>query len=335
MAFFIYSQILHENVYKYIMEKELIEKFKDISLLIGNTPLIEIKAKYNEEIIFVRAKLEWYNLSGSIKDRPAFEIIKNAYVRGELKQGQTICETTSGNMGISICAIANMLGNPVVICMPKFMSRERQELLKLYGAKLELTENFDEAFKRGEEYKKEGAYLSYQFENMSNLKAHYQSTAKEIYKRIKDIRAFVSGVGTGGTIMGVGEFLKEKCNSKIIAIDPDESKLLQFGKSQGHHKIQGLSDEIIPKLYNQKLIDKIISIKSNDAIAMARKLCQELGLCVGISGGANFLGCILSGINGSVTVFADDNKKYLSTDLAKAVESEMVEQIELIDYKVL
>ena len=132
-------------------------KLNEVNKLIGNTPLIEVSYSYKGKVKTVLAKLEWYNLSGSIKDRPAYEIIKTAYEKGELKEGQTICETTSGNMGISISAIARLINNPVVICMPKFMSEERKELLKLYGAKLELTENFIEAFKKAEEYKKNGA----------------------------------------------------------------------------------------------------------------------------------------------------------------------------------
>ncbi len=317
------------------MDKNILEKFNNLAKLIGSTPLVEIDYSFEGVKRRLRAKLEWYNLTGSIKDRPAFEIIKNAFESGDLKEGQLVCETTSGNMGISISAIAKVLGNPVVICMPRTMSRERQELLKLYGASLELTEDFDEAFKRAESYKERGAFLPHQFENESNLIAHYSSTASEIYEKVKDASCFVSGVGTGGTLMGVGRFLKEKCGSKVIAVDPAESGLLLTGKSSGHHKIQGLSDGIIPKLYDRDLVDEIISIKSDDAIAMARKLSSELGLSVGISSGANFLGCAISDCDNAVTVFADDSKKYISTDLVKSVESEIVSKIELLDYKVL
>lgn len=309
-------------------------KFKEINYLIGNTPLIKIRYVYNNQHRKMFAKLEWYNLSGSIKDRPAYEIIKDAYDNGELKEGQTICETTSGNMGISISAIARYLNNPVVICMPKFMSEERKSLLKLYGAKLILTNNFSEAFNTAGEIKKQGAFLTYQFENKNNPKAHYEGTAKEIYKKLKNIPYFVSGVGTGGTLMGIGKFLKEKCNSKIVALDPKEASLLKFGKSIGKHKIQGLSDEIIPKIYDSKLVDKIIQINSDDAVCMAQKICKDLGLGVGISSGANFLTCVLAG-NNAVTVFADDNKKYLSTDLSNDLKSEFVEKIKLIDYKII
>ncbi len=310
-------------------------KLKDLDKLIGNTPLVEISYKFNDEEKVMYAKLEWYNLSGSIKDRPALEIIKSAYESNNLVTGQTICETTSGNMGIAICAIANYIGNPVVICMPKTMSKERQELLKLYGAKLELTDSFADAFKKAEEYKEKGAFLSYQFDNLSNAKAHYSSTGKEILDKLKNVSCFVSGVGTGGTLSGAGSYLKEKANAKIIAVDPAESSILTNGKSLGAHKIQGLSDGLIPKLYNEKIVDKIIPIKSDDAIVMAKKLSMQLGLSVGISSGANFLGCVLSGINGGATVFADDSKKYLSTDLVKDIKSDLVDNITLLGYKVL
>lgn len=309
-------------------------KLNEVKRLIGNTPLIEVSYSYKGKVKTVLAKLEWYNLSGSIKDRPAYEIIKTAYEKGRLKEGQTICETTSGNMGISISAIARLINNPVVICMPKFMSEERKELLKLYGAKLELTENFIEAFKKAEEYKKNGAYLTYQFENDNNPKAHFNGTAKEIFSKLKDIPYFVSGVGTGGTLMGIGSFLKSKLGTKIVALDPKEASLLTFGRSMGKHKIQGLSDEIIPKIYDRNLVDSIIQISSDDAVCMAQKLCKELGLGVGISSGANFLACVLTG-DRAVTVFADDNKKYLSTDLSGNVKSDLVDEIKLIGYKVL
>lgn len=312
------------------------DKFNEIKKLIGNTPLVDIEYIYKNKTYHTFAKLEWYNLSGSIKDRPAFEILKSAYESGALKQGQTICETTSGNMGIAICAVAKLLGNPVTICMPKTMSKERQELLKLFGAKLELTDSFATAFEVAESYKEKGAFLTYQFENENNKIAHYTSTGKEILEKLKEVSCFVSGVGTGGTLMGAGMYLKDNCGAKIIAVDPAESSILTNGKSMGCHKIQGLSDGLIPKLYNKDVVDQIIPIKSDDAIAMARKLSMQLGLSVGISSGANFLGCVLSGLDNSATVFADDSKKYLSTDLVNSnIASSLADSITLVSYKVL
>ncbi len=317
------------------MEKEIEKKFQDIKNLVGNTPMVEIKYKFLGKARRVFAKLEAYNLTGSIKDRVAYQMLKAAYQKGELKKGQPICETTSGNMGISIAAVAKILGNPVIICMPRTMSVERQALIKLYGAKLELTDNFEYAFKKAEEYGKNGAFLTHQFENSNNTAAHYKTTAREIFSKKKDVSCFVSGVGTGGTLMGVGRFLKKKCNAEIVAIDPEESSILTLGKSKGCHKIQGLSDGLIPKLYDRSLVDRIVAIDSDDAIAMSRKLCMELGLAVGISSGANFLGCALSGHSKAVTIFADDNKKYLSTDLANFGSTKTVEKIELISYKTI
>ncbi len=310
-------------------------KFNEIQKLIGNTPLVDIEYIYKNKTYHTYVKLEWYNLSGSIKDRPAFEILKSAYESGTLKQGQTICETTSGNMGIAICAVAKLLGNPVVICMPKTMSKERQELLKLYGAKLELTDSFKTAFEKAEEYKKNGAFLTYQFENENNKTAHFETTGKEILNKVKNVTYFVSGVGTGGTLMGAGSYLKQNCNAKVIAVDPAESSILTCGVSMGAHKIQGLSDGLIPKLYNKDVVDQIIPIKSDDAIAMAKKLSTELGLSVGISSGANFLGCVLSELNAGATVFSDDSKKYLSTDLVGNIKSSLVDSITLVGYKTI
>lgn len=317
------------------MEKQIQNKFKNLSKLIGNTPLIEIKYSFKGKSGKVYAKLESFNLTGSIKDRAALEMLKRAYERGQLKPGQTICETTSGNMGISLCAIASCIGNPVVICIPKTMSTERLSLIKLFGAKLELTENFDEAFKKAEEYGKAGAFLPRQFENLDNMWAHYSQTAKEICEKLKKADCFVSGVGTGGTLIGVGKHLKKKYRAKVIAIEPKESALLSNGQCTGKHKIQGLSDEIVPALYDKSVVDKVIQISSDDAIAMARTLCKKLGVSVGISSGANFLGCVLSGFKNAVTVFADDNKKYLSTDLTKDILSPLVESITLECFKVI
>ena len=314
---------------------ETLQKLKKIEKLIGNTPLIKITYKYNGEIRYIFAKLEWYNLSGSIKDRPAYYMLKNAYKNGGLKENQTICEVTSGNMGISICAISKLTNNPVVICMPKTMSSERKQLLKLFGAKLELVEDFSDAFKKAEEYKQKGAFLPYQFENENNTISHYKTTAKEILKKLASVPCFVSGVGTGGTLIGIGTHLKEKYNTKIVAIDPKESQLLTLGKSIGKHQIQGISDEIIPKLYKKDVVDQIIKISSIDAINMSKKLASDLGLGVGISSGANFLGCVLSNINGATTVFADDNKKYLTILNKHKDPSSLVDKIELINYEIV
>lgn len=308
---------------------------KKVEKMIGHTPLVCIEYIYNNTLCHVFAKLEWFNLTGSIKDRSAYEIIKDAYKTGKLKENQPICEVTSGNMGISLYAMAKVTHNPVIICIPKTMSIERIKLLQSFGAKVELLDDFPKCFEKANEYEHQGAYLCKQFENESNIKAQTK-TAKEIAQKLDDITTFVSGIGTGGTLIGIGKYLKKKYNTKIIAIDPKEAKLLKYGKSQGKHKIQGLSDEIIPKLYDKNVVDEIIEIASDDAICMARKLCKDLGLNVGISSGANFLGCVLSGQQSCVTVFADDNKKYLSTDLTNnEIKSNLVDNIKLVGYYVV
>lgn len=310
--------------------------FKSIKKMITNTPIIEIKCKFNDKIQKIFVKCEWFSLTGSIKDKVAYQIYFDAYKNGLLKKGDEVVEVSSGNMGISICAMGNLLGNPVTIIMPKNVSEERKKLIKLYGAKYIETEDFKEAFKQAQIYVKNGCFCTNQFENKSNIKIQKNVTAKEIYEKIKDedVQCFVSGVGTGGTLCGIGSFLKQKKGLKIVAIEPAHARILSDVKPFGHHKIQGISDEIVPKLYDPNLVSQIIPIADDDAIAMSQKLCRFLSLGVGISSGANFLGAILTGKN-AVTVFADDNKKYLSTDLTKSVTSSLVDEIELLDFKVL
>ncbi len=318
------------------LEMDFQKKFEQLKRLVGNTPLIKINYCYKGEVKYAYIKAEWYNLSGSIKDRVAYYILKNAYETGTINEKTPICEVTSGNMGISIAAISRYLGNPCTICIPKFMSKERFKLLKLYGAHLELTEDFESAFKKAEEYKKQGYYLTYQFENEYNMIAHYETTAPEIEAKINEFPCFIAGVGTAGTLHGCGKYFKDKHNAKMFALEPLQSSILTLGKSLGPHKIQGLSDEIIPGLYPEKLVDDIIRVDDNDAIGMAQRLCKELSLGVGISGGANFLGCVLSGYNGAISVFADDNKKYLSTALAdESIHSQLVDEIDLLGFEVL
>ena len=174
--------------------------------------------------------MEPYNLTGSIKDRVALNIISDAYKTKTLLPNQTIVETTSGNMGLSFCAVASYLKHKVVIFMPKFMSAERQQLLKLYGAELHLTNSFEEAFFEAEKYTKlNNCFLTRQFENPSNLSAHFKSTAVEIANKIKHPKCFVAGIGTSGTLMGVGRYLKQNFNSKIIAVEPKSSLILSTG----------------------------------------------------------------------------------------------------------
>lgn len=313
------------------------QKFNEIKKLISFTPLIEIKYEYNGKIRYVYAKCEWFSLTGSIKDKPAYQIFYDAYKSGKLKTGDKVVEATSGNMGISICAIANLLGNPVTILMPKNLSVERKQLIKQYGATLIETNNFLSSLKLLETYKQNGYFCTNQFENPSNVKAHSLITAKEILNKIKNknVKYFVAGVGTGGTLLGIGKVLKNKLNLKVVAIEPQSARILSKTKPYCSHELQGLNGEFVPKLYNNKIVDKVISISNSDAIAMSKKLCSCLSLGVGISSGANFLGAVLLG-NNVVTVFPDDNKKYLSTNLSNPqINSNLVDKINLLSFKVL
>lgn len=315
---------------------------------IGNTPMIKIKYEYNKEIKYIYAKLEYYNLTGSIKDRVAYYIINNAKKRNELKDGQPIIEATSGNTGIAIAALGALYNHPTHIFMPDNVSIERVKIMKSYGANVYLIPKNDGGFIKSLEEanklaKKINGYLANQFANEDNFAAHYETTGQEILNEIKEpLSGFVSGVGTGGTLMGIGTRLKEKYpNLLITAIEPHLMPLLSGGKILSEHKIEGIGDDFIPALIDQNKIDKIIPINDDDAVNMARLLAKTLGLGVGISSGANFIGSVLlnqSVDNSVVTIFADDNKKYLSTDLSKDIDlnKEFISNnIKLISYEVI
>ena len=304
---------------------------KKISL-IGNTPMIKIYYEFKGKKNYIYVKLEYYNLTGSIKDRAAEYIIKKAKENGELKEKMPIVEATSGNMGISLAALGTYYNHPVYIFMPDWASTERKKLMKLYGANVKLISKEEGGFIRCLEEaektsKKKNAFLVNQFANKYNTEAHYKTTGKEILEQIKeDIGGFVSGVGTGGTITGIGKRLKEKNqNTKIVAIEPDKMQLLSNGKIKEQHKIEGIADDFIPKIIskNENIIDKIILVNDEDAINMSRILSKKLGLGVGISSGANLIGSIILQEKIKkpvVTIFADDNKKYLSTELSKEID---------------
>lgn len=319
--------------------------------LIGNTPMIKIKCKYRgeegkgiEKEINVYVKLEYYNLTGSIKDRVVFYIIEKARKEGKLKDKMKLVEATSGNTGISLASIGAYYNYPVHIFMPDFVSYERVKLMKSYGAEVELISRKDGGFIKcvelAKKYAKENdAFLVNQFSNIDNYKAHYETTGKEIIRDLEKIEkkekqkeekiserigAFISGVGTGGTLMGIGNRLKEKYKDiKIVALEPDKMPIIskeKYGKENKleQHKIEGIGDDFVPDLLNIEKIDDIILINDDEAIKMAKKIAKELGIGVGISSGANLLGAIKLGYKLNkdiITVFADDNKKYLSTEL--------------------
>jgi cysteine synthase len=308
-------------------------KLHSISNLIGNTPLLAVEFYYKKKLRTIYAKAENINMTGSIKDRMALHIIKKACERGNIKSGSEIIEATSGNTGISFSAIGRALGHQVIIYMPDWMSRERIELIKSLGAKINLISKEEGGFlgsiNRAEEYAKsnENTFLPRQFSNEDNCSAHYETTGPELWwqLRFRSLRpdAFVAGVGTGGTIMGVGKYLKEMHPAiKIHPMEPANSPTLTTGHKVGKHRIQGISDEFIPPIVDLKYLDHIVSVDDGDAIIMSQKLASELGIGVGISSGANFIGALkiqneLGDESVVVTVFPDDNKKYLSTDLLK------------------
>ena len=310
--------------------------------LIGNTPLIKINFKYKNIKRFVYVKLEYFNITGSIKDRVALYIIEKAKIKGDLKENQAIIEATSGNTGISFAAIGAYLKHPVHIFMPDWVSKERINIMKLYGAKVYLVSKeeggFKECIKRADILAKEiNGYRPDQFNNYDNVLAHYTTTAEEIIDKIKP-SGVVNGIGTGGTLIGVGKRLKElDKRAKVIAIEPLQLPMLSKGITFGNHKIEGIGDDFIPSIVEKDLIDEVILIDDYDAINMSKKLAKELGIGVGISSGANFLGSVLSNKNGFITFFVDDLKKYLSTDLVKEKKKQdlISEKIELINYEIL
>lgn len=297
--------------------------------LIGNTPIVKISCEYEKRKIDVYAKLEYFNYTGSIKDRMAYYIIKKSKELGLLKKGQPIIEATSGNTGISLSAIGAYYKHDVHIFMPDWVSRERIKIMKLYGAHVYLVSREDGGFKECIRRSKELAlklngFLPSQFENSLNIEAHINTTAKEIMDKITNIDAFISGIGTGGTLMGIASLLKNKYPKiKVIALEPDNMSLLGEKEIIGNHKIEGIGDDFIPAIVDKNLIDDVILINDDDAINMSKVLAKNLGLGVGISSGANFLASVLSGYSNVVTVFPDDFKKYLSTDLAKENTNDM------------
>ena len=298
----------------------------NIDKLIGNTPMIKINTKYNGKITSVFAKLEYYNYTGSIKDRLANYIIKESYKSGMLKKGMPIVEATSGNTGIAFAALGAYYGHPVHIFMPDWASVERINIMKLYGAKVYLVSKedggFKEAIKRADELALEiNGFRPDQFNNSMNIDAHYNGTGKEIVESLDKIDAFVSGIGTGGTLIGIAKKLKEKFkNIKIVALEPKQLPILSKGITDGIHKIEGIGDDFIPNIVDRDIIDDVVTIDDRDAINMARILARKFGLGVGISSGANLIASVLTGEDSVVTIFADDFKKYLSTDLVKDIE---------------
>lgn len=322
---------------------------QNMAAMVGNTPLLEIEFSYKGKKGRVFAKAEYFNLTGSIKDRVAQHVIQKAYEAGEIKKGDTIAEATSGNTGISFSAVGSAMGHPVKIFMPDWMTKERIHIMESFGAEVVLVSKEEGGFlgsieKAEEEGKKENVYLPRQFSNPENSEAHYLYTGLEIVNQLKELGlqayGFVAGVGTGGTVMGIGKRLREvNPDCHVYPLEPKNSPTLSTGYKVGQHKIYGISDEFIPDLVDLKSLDRVIGVDDRDAIIMARMLSETLGLGVGVSSGANLLGAIMAWDGGDdtvVTVFADDNKKYLSTDYASVStkdRGELTKDIELLGFK--
>jgi cysteine synthase A len=301
--------------------------------LVGNTPLLAIDCRFRGRRRRVFAKAEYLNLTGSIKDRMALHILARAYAKGLLAPGAPLFEATSGNTGIAIAGIGRALGHPVTIFMPNWMSRERIDLIRSFGATIRLVSpeegGFLGAIRMAEEAAAAtpGSFLPRQFSNEDNVAAHEETTGPEIWAQLSANGlvpdAFLAGVGTGGTVMGVGRFLRRmEPEVRLHPLEPASSPTLSTGHKVGKHRIQGISDEFIPPIVQLDFLDSVVAVDDGDGILMAQKLAADLGLGVGISSGANFLGTlkVLDEMGDGavvVTVFCDDNKKYLSTDLVR------------------
>jgi len=330
---------------------ELSKKFVHLWNLVGDTPMIEILYSHKGKVRTIYVKCEHYNLTGSVKDRMALYILQKAYSDGSIKPYSRIVEATSGNTGISFAAIGRALGHPVTIIMPDWLSRERRDIIKSLGADIILISKQEGGFLgsiRASETMASIAddiFLPRQFENKYNVEAHAKTTAREISWQMESLGlvpdAFVAGVGTGGTVMGINQYLKRKYKKiKVHPLEPRESLTLSTGKKNGSHRIQGISDEFIPAIVQLDKLDSIVSVCDGDAILMAQKMARELGLAVGISSGANVLGAMfvqeqMGGHAVVVTILPDSNKKYLSTDLMRNEEPKggyFSTHTELLDY---
>ena len=303
--------------------------YSSVAELIGNTPLVELKhieKKYNLEATIL-AKLEYFNPAGSVKDRIAKEMIDDAEKKGLLKEGSTIIEPTSGNTGIGLAAIAAAKGYKLIIVLPETMSVERRNIIKAYGAEIVLTEGskgMPGAIAKAKELAEEieNSFIAGQFVNPANPEAHRKTTGPEIWNDTDGkVDAFVAGVGTGGTVTGVGEYLKEKNpDIKIYAVEPASSPVLSEGKS-GAHKIQGIGAGFVPDVLNTKIYDEVIKVENEDAFALGKEIAKTEGVQVGISSGAALFAAIewaKKPENKGKTIVAllpDSGDRYYSTPL--------------------
>ncbi|MEQ8156204.1 MAG: cysteine synthase A [Clostridiaceae bacterium] len=290
--------------------------------LVGNTPILKVKNLVDENSAEVYVKLEKFNPGGSVKDRAALGMIEKAEELGLLKPGSTIVEPTSGNTGIGIAMIGRLKGYRVVITMPETMSKERRDLLKAYGAELILTDGakgMNGAIAKADELvEKHGYFMPQQFTNLANPEKHFETTAEEIYKDIPDLDAFVAGVGSGGTVTGVGKNLKNKHNSsvKVIAVEPARSPVISGG-NPGAHKIQGIGAGFVPDVYDASAVDEVIPVSDEDAFRITKEFADKEGILIGISSGAALYAAIqvakkLGKGKKVLAIAPDGGEKYIS-----------------------
>ena len=301
------------------------EPVNSVLELIGNTPIVKINKIVKKNSASIFAKIESFNPCGSIKDRICRSMIETAEKESKIKPGDTLIEPTSGNTGIGLAFVCAAKGYKLVLTMPDTMSVERRNMLKAFGAELILTDGQKDmigAVERADELADSRGYFQpQQFKNPANPEAHRKTTAREILNQIGNLDAFVAGVGTGGTITGVGEILKKELGAhvKIIAVEPLNSSVLSGGKP-GLHAIQGIGAGFVPEVLNKDIIDEIIRVSDENAYETTRRLIREEGILCGISSGANFFAAMkiaaeLGSSKKVVVVFPDTGERYLSTQL--------------------
>ncbi len=294
--------------------------------LVGGTPLLKVNGFDAKNRAQVYIKLEKMNPAGSTKDRAALGMIEDAEKTGILKEGSVIIEPTSGNTGIGLAMLGRLKGYRVIIVMPSTMSEERRSLIKAYGGELILTDGtkgMKGAIAKAQELKDEmgdKGYIPQQFNNPANPKKHYETTAKEVFTDLPDLDAFVVGVGTGGTISGFGQYIKDfQKETKVYGVEPEESAVLS-GENPGPHKIQGIGAGFIPGNYHEEFVDAIIKVNTQDAMETAKTFSQNEGVLIGISAGANLFAALsvakkLGPDKTVVTIAPDGGEKYLSMSL--------------------